>query len=174
MHRSRRTASPVRVSLNPRRGSDIDGAWWPRSSSIARELPDLVHALHLSLGEIIDIDVNWSTNSPTPVLSTMAPDVAAKIAGGKPQHRLMFLTGRPALTKLLVIPSMTSAALALMVLRQAGGRAISDASRDTKEFQAAERVLRAARTESAAWAAMWGATPPRHQEATPPTDPRCT
>jgi hypothetical protein len=161
MQRSRRTASPVRVSLNAERGSDIDGAWWPRSSSIARELPDLIEALHPALGEIVDIDVNWSANSPTPILSTMAPNVAAKIAGPKPQHRLMFLTGRPALTKLLVIPSMTSSALALMVLRQAGGRPIPEASRATKEFQAAERVLHAARTESSAWAAVWSAAHPQ-------------
>lgn len=155
MNRSRRTASPVRVSLAVERGGDIDGAWWPRSSSIARELPDLIQALHPILGEIVDIDINWSANSPTPMLSTMSPDVAAKMTGPKPQNRLMFLTGRPALTKLLVIPSMTSAALALMVLRQAGTRSIPDAARATKEFQTAERVLRTARTESSAWAAAW-------------------
>jgi len=153
MHGSRRTASPVRLSLSAERGGDIDGAWWPRTASIARELPDLIQALHPLLGEIVDIDINWAANSPTPVLSTMSPDVAAKMAGPKSHHRLMFLTGQPALTKLLVVPSMTSAALALMVLRQAGGRPIPDAERVTREFQAAERVLHGARTESSAWAA---------------------
>jgi hypothetical protein len=159
MQRSRRTASPVRVSLGSQRGGDIDGAWWPRTPSVARELPDLIQALHPALGEIIDIDINWSASSPTPILSTISPDVAAKMTGAKPQHRLMFLTGRPALTKLLVVPSMTHSALALMVLRQAAGRQIPDAEHSTKEFLAAERVLRAARMESSAWAAVSAARP---------------
>jgi hypothetical protein len=159
MHRSRRTASPVRVSLGSQRGGDIDGAWWPRTPSVARELPDLIQALHPTLGEIVDIDINWSASSPTPILSTISPDVAAKMTGAKPQHRLMFLTGRPALTKLLVIPSMTHSALALMVLRQAAGRQIPDTEHSTKEFLAAERVLRAARMESSAWAAVSATRP---------------
>lgn len=153
MHRSRRMASPVRVSLTADRGGDIDGAWWPRSDSIARELPELIQALHPSIGDIVDIDINWSANSPTPILSTMAPELAAKIVGPKPRHRLMFITGQCSLTKLLVIPSMTSATLALMVLRQAGERQIPDGVNGTTEFRAAERVLRAARIESSAWAA---------------------
>lgn len=158
MNRSRRTASPVRVSLASGRGSGIDGAWWPRSPSIARELPDLIQALHPALGEIVDIDINWSADTPTPVLSTMAPDTAAKL-GGRAQHRLMFLTGHQELTKLLVIPSMTTSALALMVLRQAADRPIPDAALATKEFLAAERILRAARSESAGWAAVRGGQP---------------
>ena len=153
MHRSHRTASPVRVSLAAERGGDIDGAWWPRSASIARELPDLIQALHPAVGDIVDIDINWLARSPAPILSTMSPEVAAKIGGTKPHHRLMFLTGRSALTRLLVIPPMTSANLALMVLRQAAARDIPEAMHATKEFQAAERVLSAARTESSAWTA---------------------
>ncbi len=153
MHRSRRIATPVRISLAAARGGDIDGAWWPRSDTIVRELPDLIQALHATLGEIIGIDINWSANSPTPVLSTMAPEIAAKIAGKKPQLRLMFITGRCAITKLLVIPSMTASPLAIMVLRQAGDRRIPASGDGTKEFHAAERVLHAARIESSAWAA---------------------
>jgi hypothetical protein len=153
MHRSRRTATPVRVSLNDDRGGDIDGAWWPRNTSIARQLPDLIQALHPTLGDIIDIDINWSANSPTPILSTMSPDVAAKLTGSAPQHRLMFLTSQFALTKLLVVPAMTSSPLALMVLRRAGARHIPESEHGTKEFQAAERVVCAARSESVSWAA---------------------
>lgn len=153
MHRSRRTASPVRLSLRDARGGDIDGAWWPDNTSIARQLPNLIQALHPTLGEIVDIDINWSANSPTPILSTMSPDVAAKLAGSAPQHRLMFLTSRCAVTKLLVVPAMTSSPLALMVLRQAGDRHIPEPEHASREYQAAERVLCAARSESALWAA---------------------
>jgi len=148
---SRRTASPVRVSLSADRGGDIDGAWWPRTATMARELPDLIEAVFPTLGEIIDISVNWSANSPTPVLSTMAPEIAARIGGNAPHHRLMFLVGRSVVTKLLVIPAMTAPALAIMVLRQAGRRGIPELDCGTKEFEAADRVMCAARAESASW-----------------------
>lgn len=118
---------------------------------MARELPDLVEALHPTLGEVLDIDINWSAHSPTPVLSTMSPDVAAKIGRSTPHHRLMFLSGRLAVISLLVVPSMTAPPLAMMVLRRASERRIADSEKGSKEFQAADRVMRAAQAESAAW-----------------------
>lgn len=151
---SRRVASPVRVSLAGALGGQIDGAWWPRTAAMARELPDLVEALYPALGEVIDIDINWSAHSPTPVLSTMSPDVAAKIGRATPHHRLMHLAGRSAVISLLVVPSMTSAPLAMMVLRRAADRHIADSEKASKEFQAADRVLRAAEAESLAWASL--------------------
>lgn len=150
---SRRTASPVRVSLSAARGGDIDGAWWPRSAAMARELPDLIEAVFPTLGEIVDISINWSAHSPTPVLSTMSPDIAAKIGGQTPRHRLMYLVGGSAVTKLLVIPPMTAPALALMVLRQAAHRGVPELDCDSREFEAADRVVCAARAESASWEA---------------------
>lgn len=159
VHRSRRTTSPVRVALSSDRGGDIDGAWWPRSISIARELPELIQALHPSLGDIVDIDINWSASSPTPTLSTMSTSVVTSIGVAKPRLRLMFLTGQCALTKLLVVPSLTPPPLALMVLRQAAARGIPDAAEANKDFQAAKQVLHAARSESSAWAATRAAQP---------------
>lgn len=118
---------------------------------MARELPDLVEALHPTLGEVIGIDINWSAHSPTPVLSTMSPDVAAKIGRNSPHHRLMVLSGHSAVISLLVVPSMTAPPLAMMVLRRAAERLIADSEKSSKEFQAADRVMRAAQAESAAW-----------------------
>ena len=148
---SRRVASPVRVSLASVLGGYIDGAWWPRTAAMARELPDLVEALYPTLGEVVGIDINWSAHSPTPVLSTMSPDVAAKIGRNTPSHRLMVLAGRSAVISLLVVPSMTAPPLAMMVLRRASERRIADSEKTSKEFQAADRVMRAAQAESAAW-----------------------
>ena len=148
---SRRVASPVRVALAGVLGGDIDGAWWPRTAAMARELPDLVEALHPALGEVLGIDINWSAYSPTPVLSTMSPDMAAKIGRNTPHHRLMVLAGRSAVISLLVVPSMTAAPLAMMVLRRAAERRIDDSEKASKEFQAADRVMRAAQAESASW-----------------------
>ena len=151
--RSRRTASPVRVSLAGTLGSEIDGAWWPRTASMVRELPDLVEALYPALGEVVDIDLNWSAGSVTPVLSTMAPATVAKIGWSGPRHRLMSLVGSGATARILVVPAVTSAALAVMVLRQAAARHIPEVDFGTPAYDAAERVVRAARADSAAWSA---------------------
>lgn len=120
---------------------------------MARELPDLIEAVFPALGEIVDISINWSANSPTPVLSTMSPDIAARIGGQTPRHRLMYLIGRSAVTKLLVIPPMTAPTLALMVLRQAAQLGVPELDCDSREFEAADRVMCAARAESASWEA---------------------
>jgi hypothetical protein len=157
-------ASPVRVSLAGVLGGDIDGAWWPRTAAMARELPDLIDALRPGLGEITGIDLNWTAHSPTPVLSTMSPDVAGRITRRAPHHRLMIVASPSAVVSLLVVPSMTAPALAMMVLRCAADRRISDSERTSKEYQAAERVIRAAQAESALWAAVRAAqTPPEPQ-----------
>lgn len=148
----RRLASPVRVSLSSVLGGYIDGAWWPRAGAMARELPDLVEALYPTLGDVVGIDINWSANSPTPVLSTMSPDVATKLGRDVPSHRLMVLAGRSVVVSLLVVPSITAPALAIMVLRRASERQIADSEKGSKEFQAADRVMCAARAASASWA----------------------
>lgn len=150
---SRRTAGPVRVALADVLGGDIDGAWWPRTAAMARELPDLIEALHPALGDVLGIDINWTVNSPTPHLSTVSPDVAAKMSQSGPRHRLMFLAGRSAVINLLVVPSMTAAPLAMMVLRRAAERRIPESEKAGKEFQTADRVMRAAQAECAVWTA---------------------
>ena len=56
----RRLSSPVRFTLASNLGSGLDGAWWPRTASIARELSDLADALRESLGQVIDHRANAS------------------------------------------------------------------------------------------------------------------
>lgn len=150
---SRRTAGPVRVAIAEVLGGDIDGAWWPRTAAMARELPNLIEALHPTLGDVLGIDINWTVNSPTPQLSTMSPEVAAKMSNSGPRHRLMFVAGRSAVLSLLVVPSMTAPPLAMMVMRRAAERSIPDSEKAGKEFQTADRVLRAAQAECAVWTA---------------------
>jgi hypothetical protein len=157
---SRRMASPVRVSLAGVLGGSIDGAWWPRSAAMARELPDLVDALCPTLGEITGIDLNWTAHSSTPVLSTMSPDAMGKILRKDPQHRLMVLASPTAVVNLLVVPTMTAPALAMMVLRCAADRRIPDSEKVSKEYLAADRVVRAAQAESMLWAAVRAAPSP--------------
>ncbi len=143
----------MRVSLSATLGGEIDGAWWPRTGSMVRELPDLIEALYPALGEVVDISLNWSAGSTTPVLSTMAPATVARIGWNAPRHRLMSVVGGTAGARILVIPAVTSAALALMVLRQAAARHIPEVDQGTPTYEAADRVIRAARADSAAWAA---------------------
>src|SRR5690242_10239956 len=56
----RRLRSPVRFTLTSMLGSGLDGAWWPHTVSLARELSDLTDALREPLGDVVDIGVNWS------------------------------------------------------------------------------------------------------------------
>ncbi|MDT5133426.1 MAG: hypothetical protein QOE41_2737 [Mycobacterium sp.] len=139
--RGRRSASPVRLTLASSLGGDIDGAWWPHTTSVARELPELIAALHRILGEIIDISVNWSP-------SEGPPDLNSHGWQNKRPH-LMTVAGTDARVNLLVIPHLTSNALALMVLRKAAGLTIDKAQHESAAFYAAESIVRGARAESA-------------------------
>src|SRR5579875_3224514 len=148
---ARRSASPVRMTLASSLGGDIDGAWWPRGGSLAAELPELVEALHRTLGEIVDIRVNWSITERTPDLSAMTP-YAMSIPGWRHgRQRLMLIAGRRACAKLLVVPHLTSSALSLMVLRRAAALSIPNEQHASTIFKTADCVLRAARAESACW-----------------------
>jgi hypothetical protein len=110
---------------------------------MARELPQLIWALHRPLSEIIDISVNWSSTDGLPDLNSMSPR-AQLMPGwrGRPQ-RVMVIAGRRARAKLLVVPHMTTPALGWMVLRWAAAVPIPGAEQNSQEFQTAESVVRA-------------------------------
>jgi hypothetical protein len=147
--RGRRLASPVRLALAFELGGDLDGAWWPHTASVARELPELIDALFKRLGHIIDISVNWSSLEGSPDLDSLnraSPTDSGRVIS---HQRLMMITGSQAPATLLVVPSWTSSALALMVMRQAATLPVMPAQRDTRTFWTADDIVRAARTESA-------------------------
>jgi hypothetical protein len=147
--RGRRLASPVRVTLAFELGGDLDGAWWPHTASVAAELPELTDALFRRLGRIIDISVNWSSLSGSPDLDSVNRPRVADPGRAICQQRLMTITGIKALAKLMVIPSRTSNALAVMVLRRAADLPVTHAERRTEAFLAADHIVRVARAESA-------------------------
>lgn len=149
MRGSRRTASPIRLSLNPVLGGDIDGAWWPRSEALARELPDLIEALHVPLGEIIDININWSATTSAPILDSKFATATRSMGWNDRRHRIMVVVGRNGCARLLVIPQTTTQALGWMVMRQAAAMPGLDEGPDVPEYAVADRVVRAARAESA-------------------------
>ena len=137
---TRRLASPVRLTLASRRGDKIDGAWWPRTGQISREMPELVSVLDVRLGQIIEIKVNWSSLQ-------RPPDLNWDGWQGIHQH-VMTLRGRDARAKLLIVPHRTGTALAVMVLRRAARLPIYAAHRDSRAFETAECIVRVARGET--------------------------
>jgi hypothetical protein len=146
--RGRRLASPVRLALALELGTPLDGAWWPRTASIARELPELIDALSTRLGEIIAINVNWSSLEGSPVLDGLNHVKTADSARVVGHQRLMMVTGSLASANLLVVPCRTPSALAVMVLRQAATLPIYPVESGTQEFRAGDDIVRAARAES--------------------------
>ena len=134
---SRRTASPVRLTLCGQLGRRVDGAWWPHSNRLAQELPELVAVLHGRLGEVVDIAVNWS-------LSENLPDLNSRHWQNKHQH-LMAVTGRDASANLLIVPSLTPGTLAGLLLRLAAGMPLSAEHQATPLFRTASEIVDAAR-----------------------------
>jgi len=152
MARSRRAASPIRLALARQSTGVIDGAWWPHSALIAAELPDLVGALHRTLGEVVDIRVNWSATQGQIDLETIAAGARLmKVDNVQRRPRLMVVSGRDRNVKLLVVPSMTSQALGLMMLRTVAGIPIDGGTGDNRVFDTAHAVLDLAEAESALW-----------------------
>ncbi|MDI3312748.1 MAG: DUF5994 family protein [Mycobacterium sp.] len=145
----RRLASPVRLTLASELGERLDGAWWPRTGSIARELPELIDALSTRLGRIIDISVNWSPLEGSPDLDSLNRPRMADPCRAAGRQRLMLITGSRASANLLVVPCRTSSALAVMVLRLAAAFTIEPADRSTQAFRTAGEIVRIARAESA-------------------------
>ncbi len=147
--RRRRQASPTRITLATILGNDdLHGAWWPHTSSVARELPELIDALGDRLGRIVDIGVNWSALDGVLDLDSLTRRGVDALPGWKTrQQRVMRVTGSDAQANLLVIPYRTTTALAVMVLRQAAALPILPSHVDTAAYRAADNIVRAARAE---------------------------
>lgn len=140
--------SPVRFTLAATLGSGLDGAWWPHTPSIARELSDLTGALGEPLGEIIDIGVNWSPLQGVSNLDLINHrGVAATPGEGSRHFRVITVTGSRARADLLVVPSGTSIALATMLLRQAADLPVVYAHQRTTAFASAGAIVKAARAQ---------------------------
>ncbi|MGD9618994.1 MAG: DUF5994 family protein [Mycolicibacterium sp.] len=150
--RSRRASRPVRVTLAGELGHEIDGAWWPHTGSVAAELPELVGALHRLLGEILDIRINWSVTEGQLDLESIVTGSRLMRPGDVSRRpRLMVVVGRLASAKLIVVPSMTSQALGVLVLRTAAGLPTSGGTGDARLFETAKVLMRLAQAESAKW-----------------------
>jgi uncharacterized protein DUF5994 len=146
-------ARPVRLVLARELGTEIDGAWWPHTASVASELPELIGVLHAPLGEIIDICINWSPTEGPVDLESIVGSTRTIAKAGPRRPRLMLVKGRRTCVTLLVVPYMTSPNLGTMVMRGAAGLAASHADRDSQLWETARSVASIAKAESATWAA---------------------
>jgi hypothetical protein len=147
-------SNPVRVTLAPVLGDHLDGAWWPYTASVARELPQLIDALTSRLGEVIDISVNWSALEGAPSLNPLPYAGKGTLPGQViRQQRIITVVGRQARVNLLVVPSRTGRALAVMVLRHAASLPILASHAETAACRTAEEIVRTARAEAAKRAA---------------------
>ncbi|MBB2989612.1 hypothetical protein FHR72_001075 [Mycolicibacterium iranicum] len=151
MGASRRASSPIRLTLAEELGGAIDGAWWPHTSLIAAELPDLVGALHKPLGEIVDIRINWKATDGQLVLEGISGSGSKSADVGFRRPRLMVVAGAHACAKLLVVPCMTSQALGAIVVRAAAGLPTWGGNGDHQLYETAQTVLGIAKAESAKW-----------------------
>jgi Family of unknown function (DUF5994) len=150
----RRVSTPVRFTLASNLGSGLDGAWWPHTVSIARELSDLTDALREPLGQVIDIGVNWSPLQGVPDLDLLNRRGVAATPGRDSRHlRVMTITGSRARAHLLVVPCRTSIALAVMLLRQAADLPVLYTHQATSAFDTAGAIVRAARAQNSPIAA---------------------
>ncbi len=144
----RHPSGRIRLTLVSELGGALDGAWWPYTSSVAKELPELIEALERPLGQIVDIGVNWSPLEGVPDLDSLnyRGNAAVRSRTTRPQ-RVMTVTGSRACARLLVVPCRTSTALAVMLLRRAAGLAVFSVHQETDAFRAAEDIVCAARAE---------------------------
>ncbi|WP_432037102.1 DUF5994 family protein [Streptomyces cucumeris] len=114
---------PARLSLTPTTPvpGALDGAWWPRSRDLLRELPTLTDVLDARWGRITRVSVNpahW------PVIPRKVPATGHIVHVGwftdeQDPHKLILLSYATGRWDLLVIPPETSAAAAARLMAAA-------------------------------------------------------
>ncbi|MGW7284268.1 DUF5994 family protein [Streptomyces sp. NPDC054847] len=128
------TSPPARLSLTPTGPVPglLDGAWWPRSRDLSRELPALIAVLDARWGRITRVTVN-----PThwPKIPRKVPVAGHTVHVGwfadeQDPHKLILLSYTAGRWDLLVIPPETDAAAAARLIATAttpGGLASASA-----------------------------------------------
>jgi hypothetical protein len=127
------TSPSVRLSVTAGSAHGLlDGAWWPRSRDLSRELPALVAVLDARWGRITRVTVN-----PThwPMIPRKVPVAGHTVHVGwfadeQDPHKLILLSYTAGRWDLLVIPPETDAAAAARLMAAAttpGGLATASA-----------------------------------------------
>jgi len=107
----------------------IDGAWWPRSTDLIKELPPVLHALSKRIGRIRGVLLNQGEWMPTPVDWTPPGNHRVRIGwdGHQDAHMAVLIGDSAKRVDLLVIPSGTDSATAsaAMTLASTMGNTLS-------------------------------------------------
>lgn len=114
----------VRVQLKPTGewSGTVDGAWWPRSRDLERELPTLLEALVRPFGRVEHI--NYRTDEwddALPLLSSQKHSVELRGHNTEPHNVVSLLGNSPARLVLLVVPPEVETTEAHVMLAAAAG-----------------------------------------------------
>ncbi|GGO58577.1 hypothetical protein GCM10012287_57040 [Streptomyces daqingensis] len=152
------SAPSVRLALKPESAPKglLDGAWWPHSHNLLRELPALTDVLDHRWGRITRVSVN-----PThwPVIPREVPVTGHSVKVGQfkaeqDPHKLVLLSYRIGRWDLLVIPPQATAATAARLMAAAtdtGLRLTASAlvaADDTTQVRSVEQRVREEEWES--------------------------
>ncbi|MGW0698310.1 DUF5994 family protein [Streptomyces sp. NPDC002867] len=116
----RETSPPPRLSLTPMGSAPglLDGAWWPRSRDLSRELPALVKVLDACWGRITRVTVNPTHWPVIPRKVAVAGHTVhvGWFADEQDPHKLILLSYTTGRWDLLVIPPEAGAAAAARLM----------------------------------------------------------
>lgn len=121
----------LRLRMTPRlvHANRLDGAWWPRSTDLIIELPQLLDAVSRRIGRIRGVLLNQEEWLPTPVDWTPAGNHRVRIGwyGHQEAHMAVLIGDSAKRVDLLVIPCSDDprSASAAMALATAMGNTLS-------------------------------------------------
>ncbi|MGW1068597.1 DUF5994 family protein [Streptomyces aureus] len=115
----------LRLRLAPRSGMPrpIDGAWWPRSSDLLAELPQLLAGLPRAWGHITSVTVHGATWPAVPGRTLVFNQVVRlrrNVAESAP-HTIVLLAPGQGRWDLLVVPPDTTEEAAVPLMAVAAG-----------------------------------------------------
>lgn len=112
--------SRLRLSATVGR-SRLDGAWWPRTNDLTRELPYLLAHLPASIGRVMRVvysKAGW-TETPRRVAVPSGRSVRVAPFAGADTHRLLIQMSNGLVVQLMVVPPNSDADSAELLMQTA-------------------------------------------------------
>jgi hypothetical protein len=164
---------PARVSLSPANAARglLDGAWWPRSRDLSRELPVLTDAMDRDWGRITRVTVNpqfW------PVIPRKVHVGGHVVKVGwftdeQDPHKLVLMCEAVGRRDLLVVPPETGDAAAARLMSAAADPLHSLTATGFMAEEAARSTSETDRAMEEDWESEGGPLPPSHGIPETPT-----
>jgi len=108
------------MSAKPGHGT-LDGAWWPRSNDLQRELPSLIADLPDELGRVMRVVYAKSSWLPTPrwVKLDATRSLRTGSFAGVDTHRILLQTARHGVLQIMLVPPGVEPAIANRLMQDA-------------------------------------------------------